>query len=119
MRVRLQKTFFWNGFRYRKNVDGVEVPDDAILPSTAEVWRDGRWQKQSNEERTGFRAQAAMQAQDADVGAKAPVDTWNESESGEGPVTRTGNAGAPTDRNDGKPASKPAPAESRVKKLDL
>lgn len=43
MKVKLRRTFIYEGVRYRRNSDGVEIPDDALLPSTAEVWDGNKW----------------------------------------------------------------------------
>ena len=43
MKVRLKRTFFWAGRRYRVNSNGVEVPNDAKLPSDAQIWDGENW----------------------------------------------------------------------------
>lgn len=45
MLAKFKRTFIFEGVRYRKNQDGVEIPDRAfdVLPGGSSYWEDGKW----------------------------------------------------------------------------
>lgn len=72
MKVLLKRQLFAGGNRFRPNVDGVEMPDDTMLPKDAKVW-DGKAfvEQPGDDKKKAALATAASKASQAAAKAEA------------------------------------------------